>query len=205
VKKQLVLSVFIVCCLLTGTPGFALNNLIENGSFDHPDGPLTGWVIDYRFDNNNQYMENQEKVSVVPIEKGFNNVCRIESATDAGTKVETIPIPFEEGYKYRCTMKVKGPDYRIYFAGYKFKPGVKPHENPERSELRHVYKSNAETGKATNWKTVTLELPGKKITKGMKSYLKQIKYISLFVYITRTGFIDEVVITRKRDPSVTFK
>lgn len=202
-KKQLCNIVLVSCCLFAVRPGFA-QNLLHNGSFDDADDPLAGWVTDYTWAKNDQYMDNKEKVSVVSMEAGHSMVCRIESTTDAGTKLESGPIPFEEGYRYSCSLKFKGPDYRIYIAGYKLRPGVKPSDNPDISELRQVYKSRAETGSANGWTTVHLELPGKKITKGMQAYLKQIQYITLYVYVVRTGYIDEVEITRKKDPSVTF-
>jgi hypothetical protein len=204
-KKLLTGIILGTICLCGGGQSFA-ENLIENGSFDNPSDPLTGWVTDYRWAKNNQYMDNYKNVSVVSMHKGNSTVCRIFSDKDAGTKVESMAIPFEEGYRYRATFKYNGPDYRVYFAGYRWKPGVKPHDNPPKmEELRACYKSRAESGKASGgWKTVTLELPGKKMSEGMKPFLKQIKFITLYVYILRTGYLDEVVITKSRDPSMKF-
>lgn len=208
-KNTLILVTLGICGLLTARSAQAVDNLLQNGSFADTENPLNGWVTDYAWSKNSHYEDNKTRVSVVPKEAGRINVCRIASTRDSGTKLETTPIPFEEGYRYRCTLKFKGPDYRIYFAGYKWKPGVQPHDKPELPELRSVYKSRAETfqsspKKPSAWKTVTLELPGKKMTPGMKSYMKQIKYITLYTYVIRTGFIDEVVISRKKDPSVKF-
>ena len=203
VNHQWAVRLFATICLMAAPHGFA-QNLVENGSFDDSADPLAGWVTDYSWTKNNQYMENVGNVEVVSMEAGYSNVCRLFSDRDAGTKMETVPIPFEEGYRYTCTLKFKGPDYRIYFAGYRWKPRVKPYDDPDISDLRAVYKSRAETGQANGWTTVKLELPGKKMTRGMQTYLKQVKYITLFVYVTRTGYIDEVKITRHKDPSVTF-
>ena len=201
--KQWAKIILVSSCLFTSSTAFA-ENMLKNGSFDDPENPLAGWVSDYAFTKNNQYMDNVKKVSVVATEQGRSLVARIESMTDAGAKLETEPIPFEEGYRYAGSLDFKGPDYRIYFAGYKWKPGVKPHDNPTLAELRQVYKSHAATGNAPGWKKVNLEIPGTEITKGAMAYLKQIEYITLFVYVTRTSYIDEVSVTRKRDPSVKF-
>lgn len=201
-KTQTLIATASFIMLLSAGAARGQDNLIVNGSFDQPGNPLAGWNTDYAWDSNEQYADNKSRVTVVPSEGGRTGVCRIESTSDAGTKLESMAIPFEEGYRYQCTLKFKGPDYRIYLAGYRWKPGISPHDNPTRSELRQVYKSNAETGKASNWSTVTLEIPGKKMTSGMASFLKQIKFLTVYVYVTRTGYIDEVTVTRTRDPSM---
>ena len=96
---------------------------------------------DYAWSKNEHYIDNQSRVSVVAQEQGRLKVARIVSTTDAGAKLETEPIPFAEGYRYAAQLAFKGRDYRIYFTGYKWKPGVKPHDHPRLSELRQVYKS----------------------------------------------------------------
>lgn len=179
-------------------------NVLVNGSFDYPGDPLGGWVTDYAWSKNAWYIGNKDRVSVASTESGRQQVARLESNSDEGTKMETVPIPFEAGYRYQASLKFKGPDYRIYFAGYKWRPGVRPHDSPRLADLRSVYRSKVETGSASGWKTVKLELPGKKLTPQARTYLKQVKYVTLYVYVIRTGYLDEVVITRTPDPSVRF-
>ncbi len=191
--------------LALGPAGAADENLLDNGSFDHPTDPLAGWVTDYAFSNNEHYLKNKQRVGVVPIEDGRRTVARLVSLTDSGTKLETEPMPFEEGYRYAASLAFKGRDYRVYFTGYRWKPGVKPHPNPTLAELRQVYKSRAAAGKAASWTEIELELPGKELTAGAKRYLKQVKYVTLFVYVTRTSFVDDVRVTRQKDLSVRFQ
>ena len=193
----------LTCALLASGTSFA-QNLLKNGSFDHPTDRLGGWVTDYAWAKNKWYLGNKDRVSVVDTEHGLQYVARLESTSDEGTKIESFPIPYEEGYRYTCSLKFKGPDYRIYFAGYKWRPGVKPHDRPALAELRTVYRSKTATGSASGWKTVKIELPGKKLTPQAIQHLKQVKYVTVYVYVIRTGFVDEVVVTRTKDASVRF-
>ena len=133
-----------ICGLLLCGTCFA-QNLLKNGSFDNPTDRLGGWITDYAWSKNKWYLGNKDRVSVVDTEQGLQYVVRLESTSDEGTKIETVPIPFEEGYRYTCSLKFKGPDYRIYFAGYKWRPGVKPHDQPTMGELRTVYRSKTAT------------------------------------------------------------
>ena len=193
-----------VAVLLAAVPAGAQQNLLPNGSFDDPSEPLAGWVTDYTFAGNKQYLDNKFRVSVVPMEDGRSRVARVQSSSDVGAKLETAPMPFEEGYRYAARLAFKGRDYRVYFAGYRWKPGVKPHDNPTLADLRQVYKSRAATGPAPSWTKVELELPGKELTAGAKAFLKQVKYVTLFIYVTRTSYVDDVMVTRRKDSSVRF-
>ena len=102
-------------------------DLIQNGNFDHADGDLTGWITDYEWTGNKYYIDNKSRVSVLPEEEGKTKVVKIVPAGDPGAKMECIPIPLEPGYRYTATLDVKGGPYRIYFAGYKWQPGIRPH------------------------------------------------------------------------------
>jgi hypothetical protein len=58
-----------------------------------------------------------------------------------GIKIDSDPIPFTPGSKYRLSAwaKTTGPNCRILVWGYKWKPGIKPHANPTLPELRQCY------------------------------------------------------------------
>lgn len=183
--------------LLTAAPGSSAGeNLLGNGSFDHADGGLTGWITDYAFTGNSHYVGNKERVSV------DGNAAVIKPAGDAGAKIETIPIPIERGFRYTATLDVKGGPYRIYFAGYKWKPGIRPHEEPEIGELRMIYKSKAAAGKGNSWSKQTLELPGVKLTSQAKAALKHVRFITLYVWMMKEGSIDKVSVTKTAEPGM---
>jgi hypothetical protein len=183
--------------LVASTPAPA-ENLIANGGFDHKDGDLTGWITDYAFSGNSHYVGNKDRVSVV----GHKAV--LKPAGDAGAKMETTPIVLEPGFKYTATLDAKGGPYRIYFAGYKWKPGIRPHESPELGELRMVYKSKAIAAKEGAGKKQTLELPGIALSSQAKGALKEVRFITLYVWMMKEGSIDNVTITKTPDPEMKF-
>lgn len=173
-------------------------NLIGNGSFDHKDGDLTGWFTDYAFSGNKHYVGNAGRVSVV------GNKAVLKPAGDAGAKMETVPIALEPGFRYKATLDVKGGPYRVYFAGYKWKPGIRPHESPALGELRMIYKSKAVAEKGGSWKKQTIELPGVKLSSQAKAALKQVRFITLYVWMMKEGSIDNVTVTKTADPEMEF-
>lgn len=184
--------------LLTATVPAAAENLLENGSFDHKDGDLTGWYTDYAFSGNKHYVGNKDRVSV------SGNKAVLKPAGDAGAKMETFAIALDPGFRYTATLDAKGGPYRIYFAGYKWKPGIRPHENPSLGELRMIYKSKAVAEKDGGWKKQKLELPGVKLSPQAKASLKHVRFITLYVWMMKDGSIDNVTITKTPDPEMKF-
>ncbi len=184
--------------LLTVTQAAALDNLLDNGSFDDADDPFKGWMIDYAWTKNAVYVENRYRVSLVPRDGIKQNVLKITPAGNSESKVESQLIPYEHGARYRCTMDVKanvknqyGPT-RIYFAGYRWKPGIRPHESPKPGETRMVYKSKAETGFPGSWKKVSFGFPMKKLSSAAKKHLRQVRFFSVYVWTAQGCSIDNV-------------
>ena len=184
---------------LLAIPAQAGDNLIPNGTFDHQQGPLHGWVTDYAFSGNSHYMGNKDRVKVA------DGKATLKAASDAGVKMECIPIPLERGYKYTAEFSIKSSDMsRVYFAGYKWKPGIRPHDNPELGELRMIYKSKADTGAKKSMGKMKIELPGVKLSSAAKNALKYVRFVTLYVWIRKEGSIDDVTITRTKDPDMDF-
>jgi len=204
-SRQVGLVAIVFAGVLAGGAG-AAENLCFNGTFDHSPDPLEGWTTDYAWPKNKNYVDNRDRVSVLPLEGGRASVVRIVAAGDAGAKLDSKPIPFEMGYRYTCKFKMKtkgdGP-LRIYFAGHKWKPGIRPHDDPEMGELRTIYKSKAYTQSHSSWKTVTFELPGiKKMSKTAYNTMKYLRFVTLYAWTSRELFIDDVQITRVKDPKL---
>jgi len=170
-------------------------NLLENGDLENTENPLAGWTVDYEWTENKVYMNNKDCVSVVRQDGVKRNVLNIAPAGES--RVESKLIPFDPKKRYRCTMDVKavkGLPTRIYFAGYRWKPGIRPHEDPYPSDMRMVYKSKAISDLPNSWKTVALEFPMQKLSAAAKKHLAQVRFFSLYVWTSQGVAIDNVQI-----------
>lgn len=184
--------------LLTATSAIALDNLLINGTFDDPKNPTKGWMVDYAWTGNAVYMQNKSRVSIVRRDGLKRNVLNIKVPQGSEAKVESQLIPYERGARYRCTMDIKanvknkyGPT-RVYFAGYRWKPGIRPHDNPKPGETRMVYKSKAETGFPGAWKSITFDFPMKRLSSAAKKHLRRVRFISVYVWTAQGTSIDNV-------------
>ena len=183
-----------IVVLLFAASAVGAGNLLENGGFDDKENPLAGWTVDYRWTENSNYVDNYRRVSVVPRDGLKRDVLRITAPPES--KVESKLIPFEAGARYRCTLDVKGSFTRIYIAGYRWKPGVRPHGNPHPGELRMVYKSKAFTDISESWKTVTLDFPMKKLSSAARTHLRQVRFICLYVWTEEGASLDNVKLVK---------
>ncbi len=178
-------------------------SLLENGNFDNPTDPLKGWVTDYEWTGNSHYVGNKKLVSIVT-EGARKNVVKFGDNGDAGVKIECRAFPLEPGFKYVCNLDIKCAAYRIYFAGYQWAPGVHPHENPELGKLRMIYQSKAATGTTDAWKQEKLELPGVTLSPQAIEHLKKVRYLTVYIWMAKPGFVDNVTVTKVADPAMKF-
>lgn len=178
-------------------PAIHAQNLILNGTFDDPEDPLKGWNVDYAWEGNRHYVGNASRVAVIAEESGRRHVARLRSPGDAGVRLESMLIPFEAQARYRANLRVKGGPYRIYFAGYQWRPGIRPHDAPTLPEMRQVYRSRAETGQADAWRSLTLDIPGTAASELSLQHLRRVRFVSLYIWFQGDGFVDDVIITRE--------
>ncbi len=171
-------------------------NLIVNGTFDAPEGPLHGWMADYAWTRNTHYVGNASRVTPVEQFAGQRNVVRFTSPGDAGSKMESVLIPFEQDGKYRATLKVHGGRFRIYFAGYQWKPGIRPHSEPTHQEMRQVYRSKALDSQTPSWRTISMEIPGVDSSDLSMQHLRKVRFITLYIWFLGEGYVDDVVVSR---------
>ncbi|MEM7391420.1 MAG: hypothetical protein AAF492_03650 [Verrucomicrobiota bacterium] len=96
----------------------------------------------------------------------------------------------------------------MYFTGYKWKPGVRPHEDPHIGDLRRIYKSNFRGVKTSSapggWKRATFEfpLPDDKLSSLAKKHLKYLRYFTVYIIVIADApghiYVDNVNVTRIR-------
>jgi len=201
--RFLLSSLLLTTAALSAAPLAPQASILENGNFDNTVDPLKGWIVDYAFAGNSNYMANKTHVSIAT-EGARKNVVQFGSAGDAGVKMECRAFPLEPGFKYICNLDIKGGGYRIYFAGYQFAPGVRPHENPELGELRMIYQSKATTGSSAGWKTEHLEIPGVALSPAAIEHLKKVRYLTVYIWMAKPGFVDNVTVTKVPDPTMKF-
>lgn len=209
-----------ICCLIcfSAAHAYAGKNLVFNGGFDDPACPLNGWNYNYVWLGNRHYMNNHEKVSVVPIEGSKRNVLCLWKRTGISgvydeVKVESKPIPFEFGSRYRLTLDARTtePRARIYFIGYKWKPGIAPHPDPELWELRKIFKGkllyfeSTKTGPMSmvpkSWKTASTDFPMKDLSKLSLQHLEEVKFLTVHIIVVHGGetgklYIDNVKVEK---------
>ena len=169
-------------------------NLMANGTFDNG---LDGWKSKYDKPGESWYFDNAGNVSVIPADGGQKNVLQLRVkpsvAGTQGTKVDSQPVAIDPKGKYKLTLKARadGCDCRILFEGYKWKPGIKPHPNPDLSELRRCYKFEQVFfngrqggdfgGVKKAWSTGTTSFPQEKMSKLQQEIYDSMKFVVLHV------------------------
>jgi len=184
----------LIAILVCGAPFMGVaGNLLENGNFENG---LAGWLTDYTWARNSHYMANHDHIEVIPEADGRTHVARMRAPSDAGVKMETKLFPFRKGDSYRATLWVQGK-YRIYFSGYQWRPGVRPHDSPTHPEMRQIYRSRATTGFHRHWRQITVEIPGvENLSANAVAHLQRVRFISLFIWNEQDGYVDDVVLEK---------
>ena len=197
------LSILVLVGATTALAYGTRRNLCHNGTFDHEEGPLHGWTADYQWQGNSHYMQNHTRVSVLPQYQGKRNVLFINGSSE--TKVESRPIPFEPGARYRCTLEMRSDTSpHIYFTGYKWKPGIRPYETPHIGDLRRIYKGQFRNHDVKNigggWKRVSFEFPLENLSKLAMKHLRHVRFITVHMIVLAdfTGklYVDNVEVVR---------
>lgn len=164
----------------------AQSNLCSNGSFTSQKDPFEGWTINYEFSGSSVYANNHKAISFLPAYMGRKNVARMEYISEK--KMETPLIPFEQGSRYQCTLDVAGDvGIRVHFNGYNWRPGVEPTDKPQLKDMRQNYRGDAFDGKASSWRTITVEIPHAKISSLAQSHLKKVRFLTVEILIPEQG------------------
>lgn len=190
------MKLLVALMLLSATAALGAENLVVNGTFDDPKGPLTGWNVDYAWSRNVHYVGNVSRIRPMASHAGQRNVVQIMPHGEVGSKMESVLIPFEQGDRYRATLRVKGGRYRIYFSGYQWRPGIRPHSNPTLPEMRQAYRSRAVDGQSANWETISLEIPGVESSELSMRHLRRVRFITLYIFFLGEGYVNDVQVVK---------
>ena len=181
-------------------------NLCYNSAFENTENPFDGWMIDYAWTGNSHYVNNTSRINYLPKYANKNNVMHINGKAGE-TLVESLPISFENGARYRCTVTYKSTSLpHMYFSGYKWKPGIRPYHDKQihLGDLRKIYKSTFRDHKistqAGGWKSETFEFPERNASELSLKHLKNVRFFTIYFIITQTAlgeaWIDNVTVTR---------
>ena len=199
--KRIILTA--ICVAFAAISAHAKENLIINGDFSDSEDPFKGWMVDYQWLKNKHFMNNHNRISVEKNAGVYRNAAKMVHPNGwTEIKMESDPIKFEQGQQYTCTMDIKGKGTRVYFSGYKWKPGIRPHDAPKDGELRMIYKSKPVAGSYNNWKRITFSIPGLKPSATALKHLRYVRFIRVFVWTGSEDkgspevLIDNVVVTK---------
>lgn len=193
--KLLPLRLVLVSMLLSATARAAEPagaNLVVNGSFDAEGDALAGWKWKYGLPGESEYFDNHEFISTTAEGGARKNVLKIhvpaKQAGWEGVKVDSAPVPIRKGarYSFSADARSTGPDARILLEGYRWRPGIKPHPNPELHELRKCYKfellffgqaGGAFSGVGRGWKTASQVIPKDNMKDLQKQMFGQVEFV----------------------------
>ena len=187
-------------------------NLVTNGDFSNPTNSLHGWKYQYTDEGQSFYKGNAGLVFVSPTQAGKNQVLRLYVATqdlaeNQGVKVDSRPIPFEPGkHKFSVAAMSTGPNCRILIEGYRWRPGIKPHADPELWELRKCYKfkqiyfgsqkAGTMGGVSSAWKSASSTFPDGKLSSLAQKKYGTIRFLVIHIIGIGGGpgdlFVDDV-------------
>jgi hypothetical protein len=189
-------------------------NLVVNGSFD---ADLTGWQSTYDHEGESWYAENYQHVAVVKIESCRKNVLQLHvkdqyTADNPGVKADSFPIPVKPGgqYKFSVYARSTGPNCRIMLEGYKWRPDVKPHDNPSYYDLRKAYKfeqvffgqvaGGSMGGVGRAWKRATVTVPQTPMKELQQKLFDGVQFLIVHVVAIGGGpgdlFVDDIELER---------
>lgn len=187
-------------------------NLVTNGDFSNPTNSLHGWKYRYTDEGESFYHGNAGLVFVSANQTGREEVLRLYVATQSlaenqGVKVDSKPIAFEPGkHKFSAAAMSTGPNCRILIEGYRWRPGIKPHPDPELWELRKCYKfkqlyfgskkSGTMGGVSSSWKSASRSFPDGKLSPLAQKKYDSIRYLVIHIVAISGSpgdlFVDDV-------------
>ncbi|MBN2302199.1 MAG: hypothetical protein JXN60_06765 [Lentisphaerae bacterium] len=207
-------TIFMVCAACFRPEAVCADNLCINGDFNtvtNENKPY-GWIYDLAWTKRGPWKNNTQYVSIKEKDGVRKNVLALAMGNallhDESVVISNL-MPFEQGKTYKISFdgRTDGAAERIYIRGYKWKSGIKPHDNPELSELQDIYHGKPFEPLTKSWKRMTLNFPYFSKTKSSElnqASLKNIRFFALYITIPiidnkpkGSVYLDNVEITAK--------
>lgn len=184
---------------LLASGAYAETNLCPNASFTSAKDPLEGWGVNYDWTGNEKQIGNQKNISVLPEFKGRKNVLKVIVPKNYESKFETPLMAYEPGARYQCTFDLCADAVwiKMLFLGYKWRPGIAPNDEPKLQDMRRVFKGNivevnnqlaGTTVEVRSWKKFSVTFPHEEVSELAYKNLKQIRYVTVFMYTPGGGY-----------------
>ena len=59
-------------------------------------------------------------------------------------------------------------------------------------------------GSSAEWKQEKIEIPGVKLSPQATEALKKVRYLTVYIWMAKPGFVDNVTVTKVADPTMKF-
>ncbi len=184
IKFLICIGLTLVMSASTQTLG---KNYCYNGNFMSEKGHLDGWNLNYDWTGISLQQGNHLHASYIPEFRGKKNVLKMKVPSGYESKIECKLIPYHAGDRYKCTFDIyiENVNMKMLFNGYRFKPGIRPYDNPKLQDLRRIYKTDQKDMKmGARWQSKTMYFPTKpQVSKTAYSHLRKVRNICTFFYV----------------------
>ncbi len=172
-----------IILMLAGNTFAGSANLIVNGNFEDPENPTKGWNLDWHHDDGIE-PPNLPNVAILKKDGLKRNVLQVKQ-WKGEPKVLSPVAKFEFGKRYliECDVRTDSKTtVRLYPAGLKWKPGIRPYDNPHIGDMRLIYKGTVVTV-GTGWKRIKAIFPHHpydKLSPLAKKHLRPVRFVGLY-------------------------
>ena len=201
-------SLLLIAAALLAVPAaraqFPTQSIIENGNFDNPTDPLKGWVTDYAWAGNSNYMGNKDHITA-----GTDGSRKVAKIRRRGQRRGEDGIPrLSPGARLQIHLHARYQERRLSDLPRWLSMGRWARTrmtNPRLGELRMVYQSKTSQGASEAWKHEKMGFPGITLSSAAIEHLKKVRFLTVYIYMLKPGAVSNVVVTKTPNPTMKFE